>query len=189
MALPTHPAGFRTIDVLVVDDDPRSMDLVIEALISCGITHATRAGSSQHAHRILGSKPFDAIFMDCDLQGEDGFALTRQIRGAAGTANALVPIVMLSKTTPLSRVLMARDAGANFTLAKPLSPSVLQDRLLWIARHERDYVDMDTYRGPDRRSRSGPLPSGVEERRQAALRLTATPERELSQNDIDSLFN
>lgn len=189
MPLPTHAAGFRTIDVLVVDDDPRSLDLVIETLISCGITHATRAASVREAHRMLGIKTFDAILLDCDLQGEDGFALTRQIRSATGTPNALAPIVMLSKTTPMSRVLMARDVGANFTLTKPVSPAVLQDRLLWIARHDRGYVDMDTYRGPNRRTRAGPPPEGVEERREDALRLTATPERELSQNEIDGLFN
>lgn len=189
MPLPTTAAGLRNIDVLVIDDDPRSMDLVVEALISCGVTRATRALSPQDAHRMLGCKPFDAILMECDLRGEDAFAIARQIRSATGTPNALAPIVMLSKTTPLSRVLMARDVGANFTLARPLSPAVLQDRLLWIARHERGYVDMDTYRGPDRRMRSGPPPEGVNERREDALRLTAKPERELSQNEIDDLFN
>lgn len=188
MTLPTHPAGFRAVEALVVDDDSRSMDLVVETLIGCGITQTTRALSGREAHRALSLKPFDAIFMDCDLRGEDAFDLTRQIRSAAGRANALVPIIMLSRTAPLSRVLAARDAGANFTLAKPLSPSVLQERLLWIARQERSYIDMDTYRGPDRRVRTGPAPEGVEERRQEALRLTATPERELSQNEIDGLF-
>jgi CheY-like chemotaxis protein len=189
MALPLSASGFRSVEVLVIDDDPRSMDLVVEALISCGVNRATRALTPGEAHLHLGDRPFDVILMECDLRGEDAFALTRQIRSAPGTPNAASPIVMLSTSTPMSRVLQARDVGANFTLAKPVSPLVLQDRLLWIARQERRFIDMDTYRGPDRRIRSGPLPQGVGERRQDALRLTAAPERELSQDEINNLFN
>lgn len=189
MSLPTHAAGLRSIEVLVIDDDSRSMELVVTALMSCGVNKTTRALSPIETHRHLASRPFDAILVDCDLRGEDAFALARQIRSAQDRPNASSPIVMLSHTTPLSRVLMARDVGANFTLAKPVSPQVLQERLLWIARCERRFVDMDSYRGPDRRVRSGPLPDGVEERREEALRLTATPERELSQDEINNLFN
>ena len=189
MPLPTIVSGFRDIEVLVVDDDPRSMDLVVEALASCGVTKTVRALSPLEAHRHLGARPFDAILMECDLRGEDAFALARQIRSGHGTPNSAAAIVMLSTDTPMSRVLMARDVGANFTLTKPVSPMVLQKRLLWIARRERGFVDMDSYRGPDRRVRSGALPQGIEERRQDALRLTSTPERELSQDEINNLFN
>lgn len=189
MSLPTHAAGLRSIEVLVIDDDLRSMELVVAALMSCGINKTTRALTPVETHRHLGARTFDAILMECDLRGEDAFALARQIRSAQDRPNASSPIVMLSHTTPMSRVLMARDVGANFTLAKPVSPMVLQERLLWIARCERRFVDMESYRGPDRRVRSGPLPDGVEERREEALRLTATPERELSQDEINNLFN
>ena len=189
MSLPIHAAGLRSVEVLVIDDDHRSMELVVAALMSCGINKATRALTPAETHRHLGARPFDVILMECDLRGEDAFALARQIRSAQDRPNASAPIVMLSQTTQLSRVLMARDVGANFTLAKPVSPQVLQERLLWIARCERRWVDMESYRGPDRRVRSGPLPGGVEERREDALRLASTPERELSQDEINNLFN
>lgn len=189
MPLPLTASGLRDIEVLVVDDDPRSLDLVLNALISCGVTRATRAPSSRDAHRLLGARRFDAILMECDLRDDDAFALARRIRGETGAFNALAPIVMLSATTPLSRINMARDAGVNFTLAKPLAPAILQARLLWIARHERGHIETESYHGPDRRVRSGPPPPGVEERREANLRLVATPERELSQSEIDGLFN
>ena len=188
MSLPIYAAGLRSVEVLVIDDDHRSMELVVAALMSCGINKATRALTPAETHRHLGARPFDVILMECDLRGEDAFALARQIRSTQDRPNASAPIVMLSQTTQLSRVLMARDVGANFTLAKPVSPQVLQERLLWIARCERRWVDMESYRGPDRRVRSGPLPDGVEERREDALRLTSTPERELSQDEINNLF-
>src|SRR5690606_7248308 len=111
MALPLSASGFRSIEVLVIDDDPRSMDLVVEALISCGVNRTTRALTPAEAHLHLGDRPFDAILMECDLRGEDAFALTRQIRCAPGTPNAASPIVMLSTNTPMSRVVQARDVG------------------------------------------------------------------------------
>jgi DNA-binding response OmpR family regulator len=189
MTLPTTAAGFRNLDVLVIDDDTRSADLVVETLVSCGVSRTARAQSAVDIRRLLDARTFDAILIECDLRGGDAFALTRTIRTTSGSPNATAPILMLSKTTSMERVHRARDVGANFTLARPLSPAVLQERLLWIARHVRTHIDTETYCGPDRRVRAGPPPEGIEERRQCQLQLTATPERELSQNEIDGLFN
>jgi len=65
---------------------------------------------------------------------------------------------------------------------------VLLARMQWLAQNNRAFVTSDTYNGPDRRFKAVPLPVGVAERRTEALRLMAAPERELSQDEISSLF-
>ena len=60
--------------------------------------------------------------------------------------------------------------------------------MLWIAQRSRSFISDPGYCGPDRRFRTVPLPDGTFERRNADLILTAKPERDLSQDEIDGLF-
>ena len=59
----------------------------------------------------------------------------------------------------------ARDCGANFILARPLSPEVLLERILWIAREKRHFISCSSYVGPDRRFHEAGPPVGMPERR------------------------
>jgi DNA-binding response OmpR family regulator len=59
----------------------------------------------------------------------------------------------------------ARDAGANFVLTKPIAPNLLLQRIMWIGRDARPFVELESYVGPDRRfSLDGP-PDGAPDRR------------------------
>ena len=57
-------------------------------------------------------------------------------------------------------------------IAKPISPKVLLDRLFWLARDKRDFIEADTYVGPDRRFKHLGPPAGSVERRYDAQRKT-----------------
>ena len=129
------------------------------------------------------------MLIDADMPTEDGLSLVREIRLNADDPNRTVPIMVVSGLTPFQRMMEARDAGANIIVKKPIAPSVLLARIEWLARNTRDFVISPTYCGPDRRFKSLPLPDGIEERRAEAIAMASTPEREMSQDDIDSLFN
>jgi DNA-binding response OmpR family regulator len=95
---------------------------------------------------------------------------------------------MASANPTKSVVCKARDAGANYVIAKPLAPGVLLEGIKILANSNRDFITTDNYRGPDRRFKSGPLPTDVEERRAEALRLLQAPERAMSQDEVTALF-
>ena len=188
MGLPTKRLGLRDVQPLLVDDNPQSADLIGGILMGFGISHATKCPSAAAARKLLARTAFDVVLINCEMVEEDGFTLVRDIRADPQAPNGCVPVIMLSASTPESTVLMARDAGANFTIAKPVSPLVLLERLLWIAQSNRAFVNETSYRGPDRRFHTVPRPKGEEERRAEDLRLTATPDRALSQDEINGLF-
>ena len=50
-------------------------------------------------------------------------------------------------------------------VAKPLVPAVLLERMLWVARSNRKFVESEAYVGPDRRFRAAGPPEGVAGRR------------------------
>lgn len=175
--------------ILVVDDSPQSLEIISQILLGIGATNNKRVTSSAEAQTFVHIEPYDLILLDGEMPGLDGFGLTHEIRRAPRGANAATPIIILSAFTPKAKVERARDSGANMVISKPIVPAILLERIERIARENRQFVSCETYCGPDRRFKSGPPPEGIEERRADAKRLLAAPERALSQDEINSLFD
>lgn len=79
-----------------------------------------------------------------------------------------------------SRVAEARDCGANFLVTKPFSAAMLLERVLWVARDTRPFLQVGDYLGPDRRFKTD-LYDG-EERRADMIRKARF---EAEQNEVD----
>jgi len=67
-------------------------------------------------------------------------------------------------------VTKGRDLGANFTIAKPLVPRVLLQRLFWLSHEDRQFIQSDAYTGPDRRFKRLGAPYGIDGRRSGDLK-------------------
>ncbi|ATQ42030.1 response regulator [Caulobacter mirabilis] len=108
---------------------------------------------------------FDLIFVGVtaiNLHELDSIsALRRSVDHPSRTA----PVVVMSSYTPRSLIERAREAGATFVLSKPLQARTVFDRILWLAKTPREFVDMDAYFGPDRRMRDDGPPLGEADRR------------------------
>ncbi|WP_428152035.1 response regulator [Brevundimonas sp.] len=187
MNLPNTPLGLKDIEPLIVDDDLQSLDLVSTILKGFGITKMVKCASAAEARDVLRSRAFDLAIIDCEMPDEDGYGLVRHIRSDAQGPNFTMPVLMMSAVTPRSKVEAARDDGANFTITKPVSPTILLERILWIAQSGRRFISDTGYRGPDRRFRTVPVTEETFERRNGDLIMTAQPERPLSQDEIDGL--
>src|SRR5579859_3650930 len=64
--------------VLIVDDDPASLDIASEVLRSAGYA-AVPARSGPQALAILSRAPGDAVVLDLVMPGMDGFEVLRRI--------------------------------------------------------------------------------------------------------------
>jgi len=173
--------------VLVVEDNPHAMEIASQIFLGFGVRQIQRATCAKEADRLAEGATFDLMLVDCELPDESGFAFVRRAR--ANGPNRTTGIIVVSGYTPRSKVERARDCGAHTVLCKPLAPGLLLDRIAWIGRGARQFVESEGYCGPDRRHRNVALPPGQDERRAEALALTASPERALSQNEINSLFD
>ena len=174
--------------VLLVDDNPQSLELLEEVLAGFKVQITMACRSAAAARETAAAAPFDLILIDGEMPGEDGISLTRHIRAQPETLNFTTPIIMMSANTPLDKVLRARDAGANMVIKKPVEPAVLLNRIERLACSSRQFVITESFCGPDRRFKNQLPPEGVAERRADAIALTATPERAMAQNEVDSLF-
>ncbi len=173
--------------VLVIDDAQTSRDIINSILQGFGVTHRRCCSTATEAWELLEREAFDLVIADGEMPDQDGFDLTSKVRADPDGPNFTVPILLVSAHTPRAKIGRARDAGANMVVRKPLAPGVLLDRIEWLARTPRKFVSSPGYRGPDRRFQTKAPPDGIEERRADAQKRLSQPE--LSQNDIDSLFD
>ena len=138
---------------MIVDDSPFSLTLTANALAGFGIRPNFAIGSGAEAKRLLAEKTIDLLVLDTDMPDIDGFELIRWLRRSGPNPNAFIPVIMTASHIRRGRVAEARDCGANFVITKPFSPALLLERILWVARDSRPFLEVGDYMGPDRRFR------------------------------------
>jgi DNA-binding response OmpR family regulator len=121
-------AAPRTAPILVVDDDPKILELVRMYLEREGFTVATAADGVAALAQIRERAP-RAVVLDLMLPGLDGLAVIRAARADSG-----VPILMLSARGATADRITGIAAGADDYLPKPFSPAELVVRVKALLR-------------------------------------------------------
>jgi two-component system phosphate regulon response regulator OmpR len=155
--------------LLIVDDDERIRGLLQKFLVRNGFLVSVARDAGQ-ARRILAGLEFDLIVMDVMMPGEDGVALTRDLRARLAT-----PILLLTARGETANRIEGLEAGADDYLVKPFEPKELLLRINAILRRVPVVKPVEPVRqvlhlGPVRYD----LDRGEMWRGNAPVRLTAT---------------
>ena len=123
--------------VLVVDDEPKIVDVVHDYLREAGFAVTTAPDGELALERARSLRP-DLVVLDLGLPGIDGLDVARELR-----RHSTVPIIMLTaRGDELDRVL-GLELGADDYLVKPFSPRELVARVRAILRRTEATVDGD----------------------------------------------
>ena len=116
--------------ILVIEDDPRFRESLIDAMSLKGFT-ARGVGSGAEALKAIDTLAPSLIIMDVQLPDRHGFDLCRQIKRSLRLKR--VPIVFLSArfTEPGDRV-EGLMAGAEAYLCKPVSMDTLWSEIQYL---------------------------------------------------------
>lgn len=176
--------------VLLVDSSQHSVDMMAQIMKGFGVAEVTRCTDLDDARSALKSKAFDLVLIDPSVDNGAGYQFLNDLRHGDEKSNAFVPVILISGHARASVVGRARDTGANFVVAKPVTPNVLLQRILWVVRDKRPFVEIGKYIGPDRRFKFEGPPIGSEGRRENDLHapLGSAAEPNLSQNEIDTMI-
>lgn len=124
MAASQKPQDFQSLPhILVVDDDDRIRNLVSRYLNEHGFLSFT-AADAQEAKDIMTVGAFDALVLDVMMPGQDGRALTRELR----KKNDL-PVLLLTAMGEVEDRIDGLQSGADDYLTKPFDPRELVLRL------------------------------------------------------------
>jgi len=143
--------NLERLKFLIVDDNSHMRALVRTILHTLGSKNCHEATDGENAIEELRHFSSDIIICDWNMSPLDGLEFVKLIRTGEGGANPFVPIIMLTSHTEMSKVLEARDSGVHEYLAKPISAKSLYSRIKMIIENPRDFVNTETYFGPDRR--------------------------------------
>ena len=114
--------------VLVVDDDPETLDMLKFLLAQCG-AEVTTATSVREALRVLEHSRINVLVSDLAMPDEDGYDLIRQVRKRAREGGANMPAIALSAYTGSEDRERALAAGFQLHLGKPIVPAELVSAL------------------------------------------------------------
>lgn len=187
---PSGRVNLEHSSVLLIDDNPKSLDLLSSIFHGFGVKEQIKCESATEASEILKRRMVDLILVDCSMPEMDGYDFTRWLRRETPAPVRYTPVIMLTGHAAQSSVNKSRDCGASFVVAKPLTPSVLLKRILWLGADERQFVECETYVGPDRRVRNFGPPLGMPGRRSGDLstHVGEASEANMDQADIDLLM-
>lgn len=114
--------------VLVVDDEPRIVQIARDYLERAGFT-VVSAGDGEAALATARSARPDLIILDLKLPKMDGLDVARELR-----KTSRVPLIMLTARVEESDKLIGLELGADDYITKPFSPKELVARVRAVLR-------------------------------------------------------
>ncbi|HMG53133.1 MAG TPA: response regulator [Kofleriaceae bacterium] len=162
------------IDILLVDDEPRNLD-VLEAILDDPAYRLLRAEHADHALKLLLEHDVAAIVLDIKMPGMSGFELAQVIKSTKKFRQ--VPILFLTAYLIEDQdVIAGYGAGAVDYLTKPVNPQIFRHKVAVFAdlfRKTRALAELNNRLEERVRERTAEL-----ERSEAALRAAATQKDE-----------
>lgn len=119
-------------NILVVDDDKDVRDTIRDYFEFCGFDVFV-AGDGDGMRTILARRPVEIVLMDLNLPGEDGLALTRELR-----ASRPVGVIMLTAAGQTIDRIIGLEMGADDYVPKPFDPRELLARVKSVLRRLRE---------------------------------------------------
>ncbi len=118
--------------ILVVDDESEIRETLREYFEFCGFDVYV-AGDGDGMRKVVAQRRVDIVLTDLNLPGEDGLALTRQLRGSHGMG-----IIMLTAAGQTVDRIIGLEMGADDYLPKPFDPREVLARVKSVLRRLRE---------------------------------------------------
>jgi len=134
---------FANLSILVIEDDPRMVELLRTGLWERGHSIVT-ATTAEEGRQLVDENSFDAIVLDIGLPGRSGYTVAEHLRERPNRP----AIVMLTALNQEDQVVRGLDTGADDYLTKPFSFPELVARIHSAARRTRSAVANDFSFGP-----------------------------------------
>lgn len=159
--LPSH----MTIDlassvILLIDPNPMTLEIMSSVFYGLGAKERIKCSDLEEARHIMTAQRIDLIFLDAGFADDGAYKFMSWMRRQAPDPVCYAPVIMITGHSTRQSVRKARDSGAHFVVAKPITIGVLLNRLAWIAHEQRPFVKHELYAGPDRRWKDKGAPMG-----------------------------
>jgi CheY-like chemotaxis protein len=143
-----------SLTALVLDDNHYERGISLDQLRAMGFRRVIGAANTMEAWEALRVSNPNVVLMEwIDGAGGDGLEFARRVRKSEETPNRAVPMFMLTTRGSERDVEVARMAGVDGYLRKPISALALQQRVKTVISNPQPFVVTASYVGPCRRRR------------------------------------
>jgi len=133
---------FGNAHIMVVDDHPINLMLARKLLKKIGIQRIQIVDNGEEAFEYTQVGMYDAILMDCQMPGMDGFQTTEAIRKMHKGQALHTPIIAVTANAMKGDREKCLAAGMDDYISKPIDPNTLIQTLQkWITTTEKETVD------------------------------------------------
>jgi CheY-like chemotaxis protein len=119
-----HAPRLDGVRDLVVDDDPESCEMMLEALRGYGASVHCAASAKEASEAFAECAP-DVVLSDIVMPGADGYAVLRELRALEARPWRHLPIAAVTACAHAEDRERAIAAGFDDYLSKPLDPAAL----------------------------------------------------------------
>ncbi|GJE54386.1 Regulator of RpoS [Methylobacterium thuringiense] len=123
----TDNAMSDTPAILIVDDQPKLLRLVVELMTRLGFPEVDGVSDTVEALERMRARKYALVICDLDLEPTDGLTLLREIRADNALMNT--PFILTEATFDFEDVNLAHLAGADAFLLKPFDIPLLKTKL------------------------------------------------------------
>ena len=134
-----------TTKALIVEDDAAVRNTLTKVLTSSGI-QSDSVSSGQEALERLEAESFDAVLLDINLDGMDGFEVLRSLRDNHNQ----IPVMVVSGRTEDVDMLYSLEIGADDYITKPFNPVTLAAKVKALIRRCQASGSLSIELGPFR---------------------------------------
>ena len=117
--------------ILVVDDTPVNVKILVDLLTLKGYETLTAASGAEALVRIEANAP-DLVLLDVMMSGMNGYEVCQKIR--SNPATSMLPVVMVTALDPGQERIKGIEAGADDFVAKPINHAELLARVRSLLR-------------------------------------------------------
>lgn len=129
---PVTMNSLTTYRILVVEDDPRMVELLRQGLRERGHTVAI-ATNAREGQELSLSQQFDTVILDIGLPDRSGITVAKELRSHRDRP----AVIMLTAFREEDHIVSGLDSGADDYLTKPFSFDELQARILSVGRRNQ----------------------------------------------------
>jgi DNA-binding response OmpR family regulator len=140
---PVHHAAYGlpvgALDIVVVEDSKPMQMILRSILMAMKVSRVRIFDSPETAFEAMLGEPPNLILTDWKMEPVSGYQFLRTIRHARMAPLCFVPVMFITAFGTREVVEKVMRAGAHQLLVKPLSPSALHKRLLWLLQDDRQF--------------------------------------------------
>src|SRR5271156_1234686 len=131
-------SDFERIKALIVDHAGYSRDLLRGILTVLGVVDTFNSPNCTRALSALQAHHRDVVF--CDERAGNCAEFMKALRRDVETRNITVPVFLISAGVQEEQILVARDAGMNGVIVKPVSVATVERKLCATLKRPKDFV-------------------------------------------------